>query len=107
MKVLTEGARSLAELIQAKEANKLSVYNKLKKQDVQNELKKLSLKEQVAYKVSEAVNEGSVMKSFSSRTEVGRWIIDNKEELKDLGYGLSFFMGKSTIGDVRIEWRNF
>ncbi len=93
------------ELIQAKEANKLSTYNKQKKRDEQKKIKKLSLKEQVAYQINEAINEGNTMKTFSSRTEVGKWIRDNKDELKDLGYELSFFMSNYSIGDIRIDWR--
>lgn len=94
-------------LISAKEASKLSAHNKKRKLDEQKSLKELSLKEQVIHQLNEAINEGSTIKSFSSRTEVGKWIRDNKEELKDLGYELSFFMGKSTAGDVRVDWRKY
>lgn len=96
----------MIELIQAKEANELSMYNRREKHNEQEEVKKLTLKEQVAYYINEAISKGKTKESFSSRTEVGKWIRDNKDELKDLGYKLSFFMGKSTIGDVRIEWED-
>jgi|SRR5699024_2346200 len=92
--------------INAKKARKDSIYYKEKRESDRKEIEKMEVEDRIFAKIRENVLLGRFQASFSSREEEGRYIRKEKELFKNLGYELSFYVGTSTLGDVKIDWRN-
>lgn len=87
-------------LLRAEKARFMSEVNKKEKEKIDN----MSAERKVAHEISKAIRDGKMMASFSSVKDTGKWVKENEEELRKLGYEVYFFMGKSTIGDIQIRW---
>ena len=87
-------------ILSAETARFMSDVNKKEKEKIDN----LTIEGKVAHEISKAIRDGRMMASFSSVKDTGKWVKNNKEELRELGYEVYFFMGKSTIGDIQIRW---
>ena len=86
--------------LSAETAKFMSEVNKKEKEKIDN----MSTERKVVREINKSIRDGKMMASFSSVKDTGKWVKENEEELRQLGYEVCFFMGKSTIGDIQIRW---